>query len=259
MRNDFSASFFLPDDERCARWLATFLTALHRFFESHHTVLTPNTIARMRFPFLSLATILASALLLCQCSTDSSVSIVKLGSSYNSSSASFNTPAPAPTLLSAASSKPRDKHGMPVYTFGERNRVVRTTAYTCSEDDHIQYGSKSALGTPLKYNNRVRSAAADWSFYPMGTVFKIKGQPYLYVVDDYGSALTGTGTIDIYQPSRTLMNVWGRRNVEISVVQWGSLERSATILSQRTGFSHCRQMYANIQRLRGLSSTTASR
>jgi len=240
-------------------WLTSFLTALKRFLSSRHTFLTPNTIVRMRFPFLSLATTLVSALLLCQCSTDSSVSIVKLGSSYNSSSASFNTPAPAPTLLSAASSKPRDKHGMPVYTFGERNRVVRTTAYTCSEDDHIQYGSKSAVGTPLKYNDRVRSAAADWSFYPMGTVFKIKGQPYLYVIDDYGSALTGTGTIDIYQPSRSMMNTWGRRNVEISVVQWGSLERSAKILSGRTGYSHCRQMYANIQRLRGQSSTTAAR
>ena len=225
-------------------------------FQSHHTVLTPNTIVRMRFPFLSLVTTLVSSLLLCQCSTHSLVSIVKPGFSSN---VSFNTPSPSSALLSAARSKPRDKHGMPVYTFGEKNRVVRTTAYTCSEDDHIQYGSKSALGTPLKYNNRVRSAAADWSFYPMGTVFKIKGQPYLYVVDDYGSALTGTGTIDIYQPSRSFMNVWGRRNVEISVVQWGSLERSATILSQRSGFSHCRQMYANIQRLRGLSSTTASR
>ena len=234
----------------------SFLTTLNRFFIHITPFSLPTRFLRMRFPFISLAATLASAFLLCQCSTHSLVSIVKPGFS---SSASFNTPAPAPSLLSAARSKPRDKHGMPVYTFGERNRVVRTTAYTCSEDDHIQYGSKSALGTSLKYNNRVRSAASDWSFYPMGTVFKIKGQPYLYVVDDYGSALTGTRTIDIYQPSRALMNVWGRRNVEISVVQWGSLERSATILSQRTGFSHCRQMYANIQRLRGLSTTTASR
>ena len=111
----------------------------------------------------------------------------------------------------------------------------------------------------MKYNDRVRSAAADWSFYPLGTVFKIKGLPYLYVVDDYGSALTGAGTIDIYQPSRDMMDTWGRRNVEISVVQWGSLERSAAILSKRTSYDHCRQMYANIQHLRGGSTATASR
>jgi hypothetical protein len=74
--------------------------------------------------------------------------------------------------------------------------------------------------------------------------------PQLYVVDDYGSALTGTGTIDMYQPSKDLMGQWGRRNVEISVVQWGSFKRSAEILSQRTSYSHCRQMLANITRQR---------
>lgn len=213
----------------------------------------------MRFPFLSLCPALLAALLLSNCASDS-VSVVKPQSGFSSmSTSSIATAAPSSSLMAAAQSKPRDRHSMPVYTFGERNRIVRTTAYTCSEDDHIQYGSKNAIGTTLKYSNRVRSAAADWSFYPLGTVFKIKGQPYLYVVDDYGSALTGTGTIDIYQPSRSLMNVWGRRNVEISVVQWGSLERSANVLSQRTGYSHCRQMYANIQRLRGSSSATAAR
>jgi len=90
-------------------------------------------------------------------------------------------------------------------------------------------------------------------------VFKIKGESQLYVVDDYGSALTGTGTIDIYKPSRDWMNAWGRRNVEIVVMQWGSLDRSAEVLSKRVKYPHCRQMYANIQRLRGAKSTTAMR
>lgn len=139
---------------------------------------------------------------------------------------------------------------MPVYSFSERHRVVRTTAYTCSECDHLIYGSKNAAGTALRYSNRVRSAAADWSFYPVGTVFRVKGLPYLYVVDDYGSALTGTGTIDFYKPSKEVMNKWGRRNVEISVVQWGSFRRSAEILSSRTQFWHCAQMLANITRQR---------
>lgn len=201
------------------------------------------------------------ALLLSNCASDS-ISVVKANATpvVNPGKAQpIVTEAPSSSLVAAAQSKPKDRHNMPVYTFGERNRVVRTTAYTCSEDDHIQYGSKNAIGTTLKYNNRVRSAAADWSFYPLGTVFKIKGMPHLYVVDDYGSALTGTGTIDIYKPSREWMNSWGRRNVEIAVVQWGSLERSAEILSGRTKFAHCRQMYVNIQRLRGATATTAAR
>lgn len=139
---------------------------------------------------------------------------------------------------------------MPIYTFGERNRVARTTAYTCSEDDHIEYGSKNAAGTNLIYSQKVRSVAADWSFYPVGTVFRIKGLSQLFVVDDYGSALTGTGTLDLYHPCKATMNAWGRRNVEISVVQWGSFKRSAEILSKRTAYPHCRQMYVNIMRQR---------
>lgn len=172
---------------------------------------------------------------------------------------SFSMETPTASLLAAAASKPKDKHSMPIYTYGERNRVVRTTAYTCSEDDHVQYGSKNAAGTDLRYSDRVRSAAADWSFYPVGTVFRVKGMPQLYVIDDYGSALTGTGTIDMYQPSRDLMNKWGRRNVEISIVRWGSFTRSAELLSGRTKFDHCRQMLANIDRQQKQSGAVAAR
>ena len=148
---------------------------------------------------------------------------------------------------------------MPIYTFGERHRVVRTTAYTCSEDDHLIYGSKNATGTTLRYSDKVRSAAADWSFYPVGTVFRIKGMKQLFVVDDYGSALTGTGTVDMYKPSKAMMDQWGRRNVELSVVQWGSFKRSAEILAGRTKFDHCRQMLANITRQRPDLVSVASR
>ncbi len=175
---------------------------------------------------------------------------IKSGRSFSSSVEKVTVSSPSSALLSAAASKPKDKHSMPIYTYGERNRVVRTTAYTCSEDDHIEYGSKNATGTNLRYSDKVRSAAADWSFYPVGTVFRIKGMSQLFVVDDYGSALTGTGTIDIYKPCKDYMNQWGRRNVEISVVQWGSFTRSAEILKGRTKYSHCAQMLANINRQR---------
>ncbi|MDP3849120.1 MAG: 3D domain-containing protein [Luteolibacter sp.] len=168
----------------------------------------------------------------------------------DSGNRNFTLPGPSSSVLAAANNKPRDKHSMPVYTFSERTRVVRTTAYTCSEDDHLIYGSSNATGTQLRYTNRVRSAAADWSFYPVGTTFRIKGLPYLYVVDDYGSALTGTGTVDIYKPTKEIMNLWGRRTVEMTIVQWGSFNRSAEILSKRTKFPHCSQMLANIVRQR---------
>lgn len=170
---------------------------------------------------------------------------------FTGTAGSFESVAvPTSGLIAAAAHKPKDKHSMPVYSFNERQRVVRTTAYTCSEADHLIYGSKNAAGTNLRFSNKVRSAAADWSFYPVGTVFRIKGMPQLFVIDDYGSALTGTGTIDLYKPSTSVMNRWGRRNVEISIVQWGSFERSAQLLKGRTKHAHCRQMLANIQRQR---------
>ena len=125
---------------------------------------------------------------------------------------------------------------------------VRTTAYCHNESDHLQYGHLSAVGTRLKYGT-VRSAAADWSRYPVGTRFRITSEPgVVYEVDDYGSALVGTGTIDLYTPTRGKMNAWGVRNVDIEVIQWGSLERSRQYLQGRTGYPHVRQMFYNIER-----------
>ena len=44
----------------------------------------------------------------------------------------------------------------------------------------------------------------------MGTQFRIKDQPgILYEVDDYGGALVGTGTIDLYKPTFSAMNRLG--------------------------------------------------
>ncbi len=141
----------------------------------------------------------------------------------------------------------RDKHGMPYYHPKQLNRVVRTTAYTHSESDHLAYGPRNAIGTRLKYTENERSAAADWSVYPLGTRFKIKGEPYVYVVDDYGSALVGTGTIDIYHPTKALMRQWATRVVEIQIIQWGSSRMSMEKLAGRTGYKHCARMQANLK------------
>lgn len=142
---------------------------------------------------------------------------------------------------------------------------VRTTAYTHSESDHIVYGVKNAIGTNLKFGH-VRSAAADWSRFPVGTKFRIKNQPdVIYEVDDYGSALVGTGTIDLYKPSRSQMDAWGVRHVDIEVIQWGSFERSMQLMRDRTKWRHVRAMMEGIEaRLRtagmpeGKTSFTAS-
>ena len=123
---------------------------------------------------------------------------------------------------------------------------VRTTAYTHTEADHLQYGKKNALGTELRFG-QVRSAAADWSVYPVGTQFKIEGSPYLYEIDDYGSALVGSNTIDLYKPDMRSMNHWGVRHVNIQVVRWGSREESLKVLKPRERFHHVRRMVARLE------------
>ena len=134
-------------------------------------------------------------------------------------------------------------------------RNVKTTAYTQSESDHIVYGAKSAVGSELKFGE-VRSAAADWSVYPVGTEFKIEGDNHVYQVDDYGSALVGTGTIDLYRPSRASMNEWGARHVNIQVLKWGSVARSLSIMKPREKKApHIRQMISEIESGRGVPAS----
>ncbi len=131
----------------------------------------------------------------------------------------------------------------------ENNRfVVKTTAYTHHEPDSLPYGVKTARGTMLKHQGEIRSAAADWSRYPVGTKFRIVGSSQIFEVDDYGSALVGTDTIDIYQPTLTAMRSWGAPIVGIEVLEWGSFEESAEILEARIHkATHCREMYHQIQ------------
>ena len=126
------------------------------------------------------------------------------------------------------------------------NLMIRTTAYTHTESDHIKYKKKNAIGTQLKYG-QLRSAAADWSIFPLGTRFRIVGESAVYVVEDYGSALVGKRTIDLYKPSRSAMNAWGVRNVKIEIVKWGSFKRSLDVLKPRTGHSHVKRMVARIR------------
>ena len=151
---------------------------------------------------------------------------------------------PIPVSVPAVAKLKKDKHGMITYTSDrQRRRQVRTTAYSHMENEKGVVGRQNAISTRLVYTKTKRSAAADWSVYPVGTKFKIKGHPQVYTIDDYGSALVGTNTIDIFKPSLRSMRKWGTRNVEITVIEWGSYERSRKILSHRCGYKHCRKMH----------------
>jgi 3D (Asp-Asp-Asp) domain-containing protein len=105
---------------------------------------------------------------------------------------------------------------------------VRTTAYTRKEKG----GVRNALGKYLS-GHHVMSAAADWSVFPLGTRFRICSTREEFIIDDYGTALVGTSTIDLYKPTKLEMKRWGARNVDIDILQWGSEEESLKILGPR--------------------------
>ncbi len=125
---------------------------------------------------------------------------------------------------------------------------VRTTAYTHTEKDHRRHQNRNALGTPLRHDGVVHSAAADWARWPAGTQFRILGwEGPIWEVDDYGWALAGTNTIDLYFPTKRAMREWGVRRVEIEILHWGDHRRSERILKPRRKHKHVRRMLKEIR------------
>jgi len=124
---------------------------------------------------------------------------------------------------------------------GLRLEGVKTTAYSANPVDNGDNDAQNALGKPLK-SGRVTSAAADWSRYPVGTRFRIVETGQEYIVDDYGSALVGTGTIDLYKRTDAQVDRWGVRHVTIEILEWGSPERSLRILEERGKMRHIQKM-----------------
>jgi 3D (Asp-Asp-Asp) domain-containing protein len=147
-------------------------------------------------------------------------------------------------FLTGCASRPLPKYEPPIAK--TEYQTVRTTAYTHTEADHVKYANRNALGTTLSCGT-VRSAAADWSRWPAGTVFKIVQTGETYCVDDYGWALSGRNTIDLYKPTRYDMNSWGTRVVTIQVLQWGDVNYSYKVLKPRAKFPHVKRMVKEIE------------
>lgn len=191
-------------------------------------------------------------------------------------------------------------------------QTVRTTAYTHSEADHVEYGARNALGGRLQsasiprgrvetpprairvsdseesddltfgLTTRVKkssatakrdskkakaarpskpkapqigSAAADWSRWPVGTTFRVLSTGQIYKIDDYGWALAGRNTIDLYMGSRSDMNSWGVRHEPIQILRWGDAAQSMQVLEPRQGHKHVRRM---VLELRGQDQEAAA-
>jgi 3D (Asp-Asp-Asp) domain-containing protein len=126
---------------------------------------------------------------------------------------------------------------------GERFQKVRTTAYTHNEGGS---GAKNAIGRRLA-TGHCKSAASDWSRFPLGTRFRVVSTGQEYIIDDYGGALVGTNKIDLYKPSRAEVRRWGVRSVDIEILQWGSHEESLKVLRPRKRAGIVRRMIAGLE------------
>jgi 3D (Asp-Asp-Asp) domain-containing protein len=142
----------------------------------------------------------------------------------------------------------------PTLTSGRRIPHVRTTAYTNHDGGS---GTRNALGEYLS-GRHVMSAASDWSHFPLGTRFRIAETNEEYVIDDYGNALIGTDTIDLFKSSRLDMKQWGVRYVDIDILQWGSEEESLKILAPRCKHQCVRRMVAALEKKKGKTVAQSS-
>jgi 3D (Asp-Asp-Asp) domain-containing protein len=124
-----------------------------------------------------------------------------------------------------------------------RLQNVRTTAYSRGENG----GHHNAVGKRLS-SHTCLSAASDWSRFPLGTRFRIVGTKNQYIIDDYGGALIGTNTIDLYKNSRLEMRRWGVRRVDIDILEWGSDENSLKVLAPRSKHRYVKRMIVALQK-----------
>ena len=99
------------------------------------------------------------------------------------------------------------------------------------------------------------SAAADWSVFPVGTRFRIVSTQEEYIIDDYGTALIGTNTIDLYKPSKLEMKRWGARIVDIDILQWGSEQKSLEVLGPRAKHAQVQKMIVSLQKKNPVAAT----
>jgi 3D (Asp-Asp-Asp) domain-containing protein len=224
-------------------------------------------------------------------------------------------------LLSACETTTTSTRALPVYESPLAKtdfQNVRTTAYTHTEADHTQYGSRNALGGELhaagpaihraenvrragaisdsddvdvinisntdaklqpfsmqekkatrattttrvtktttvrggkravavSKPSKIGSAAADWGRWPMGTTFRLLSTGQTYRVEDYGWALSGRNTIDLYMSNRRDMNTWGARQEPIQILHWGDPQQSLQVLQSHADHKHIKRMVLELQ------------
>jgi 3D (Asp-Asp-Asp) domain-containing protein len=147
------------------------------------------------------------------------------------------TPAPQPFSMNSDESKP---------TARKATRTTATTTTTTTQTVKVVQGKRVVVKSKPQ-PPKIGSAAADWSRWPMGTTFRLLSTGQIYRVDDYGWALAGRNTIDLYMATQAEMNAWGAREEPIQILKWGDSEESLRFLERHQDYKHIRRMVLELQ------------
>jgi len=129
------------------------------------------------------------------------------------------------------------------FSVDETRPVVRVTRATRVTKTTRRVKRAIAVAKPP----RIGSAAADWSRWPVGTTFRLLSTGQIYRVEDYGWALSGRNTIDLYMANSRDMNTWGARQEPIQILQWGDPQQSLQFLQSHQDYKHIKRMVLELQ------------
>jgi 3D (Asp-Asp-Asp) domain-containing protein len=125
-------------------------------------------------------------------------------------------------------------------------RAATTTTTTTTRTVKVMRGKRVVVRARPE-PPKIGSAAADWSRWPMGTTFRLLSTGQIYRVEDYGWALAGRNTIDLYMATPAEMNAWGAREEPIQILKWGNSEESLRFLQRHQDYRHIRRMVLELQ------------
>ena len=132
------------------------------------------------------------------------------------------------------------------FSLEETKTTTRVTTTTTTK--RVTKTSRLARrAVALRRPPKIGSAAADWSRWPMGTTFRLLSTGQMYRVEDYGWALSGRNTIDLYMANRRDMNSWGARQEPIQVLRWGDPQQSLQFLQSHQNYKHIKRMVLELE------------
>jgi 3D (Asp-Asp-Asp) domain-containing protein len=166
-----------------------------------------------------------------------------------SATLAYEAPRAIPVDETASYSPPLQPFSMEE-TSGSR-RITRTTKRATKATRSVRRAVAVSPGRRSRGEGggppQIGSAAADWSRWPAGTVFRLLSTGQNYRVEDYGWALSGRNTIDLYMANQREMNSWGARQETIQVLKWGDPQESLQFLRRHQDYKHIKRMVLELE------------